>query len=297
MDWLHCNKCLKQPSEGSRNQYYLSECGHVTCHDCVVKTPSPGNSCPYCQARAKLLPIGNKMRPTLMALFQSNAEAAKRISRVSKFQHDHGAILSKLKDATQAQQEKAIQGAKRRMEDMSRELKQMTTEMQQLRLEKTKTAEELERVKSELKRAKQEQQLFQGGANNEWQRQGIDNLFQASGNRRSLVDDTFRLNLDLNSGDKEDAGMLNPSLPPPLSSKRPFHRLAGKGDHFESNYNVLDLLKDNREKMGDNGFLSAKSPMNTNRKQMVSGLDPLGRGDKGGNEGINRKGTTWSAWL
>lgn len=98
-DWIHCNACYRQPSQGV--VFFFSSCGHIVCQKCASTTDKAklDCSCPVCHRKCAFVEINRNLRPELQIFFRNPKDLAtqymKSLSQVLEFQASNRSRLIK----------------------------------------------------------------------------------------------------------------------------------------------------------------------------------------------------------
>ncbi|CAK5067406.1 unnamed protein product [Meloidogyne enterolobii] len=109
-NWVHCNKCLVQPSKNNLS-FWMSSCGHIFCKNCIdaeingcnlsdANTTSVNfQQCFVCNKQVQLIQINRSMRKDLLEMFKPPAsfvgDSLKRAKKIIEFQSMHHQRLFK----------------------------------------------------------------------------------------------------------------------------------------------------------------------------------------------------------
>nr|CAD2140528.1 unnamed protein product [Meloidogyne enterolobii] len=109
-NWVHCNKCLVQPSKNNLS-FWMSSCGHIFCKNCIdaeingcnlsdANTTSVNfQQCFVCNKQVQLIQINRSMRKDLLEMFKPPTsfvgDSLKRAKTIIEFQSMHHQRLFK----------------------------------------------------------------------------------------------------------------------------------------------------------------------------------------------------------
>ncbi|KAJ0183137.1 hypothetical protein K1T71_001113 [Dendrolimus kikuchii] len=86
MDWIHCNKCLKQLDSGII--LHLTSCGHMFCNSCL-ENGSKDNTCVLCCAPCSVIKLAPDMKQEVQDYFTDPEEIMTKACEVLRFQKQH----------------------------------------------------------------------------------------------------------------------------------------------------------------------------------------------------------------
>ncbi|KAJ1370332.1 hypothetical protein KIN20_032035 [Parelaphostrongylus tenuis] len=98
-DWIHCNACYRQPSQGI--VFLFSSCGHIICQKCATTADKTKLecSCPVCQRKCTFVEINRSLRPELQIYFRNPKDLAtqymKTLAQVLEFQASNRSRFTK----------------------------------------------------------------------------------------------------------------------------------------------------------------------------------------------------------
>ncbi|VIO99371.1 Uncharacterized protein BM_BM3025 [Brugia malayi] len=99
-DWIHCNVCIRMPTQGNEQYpFYFTSCGHIICGKCYETAPE--SHCMRCSKRANAVKINRNLRSDLQMYFRNPKELleqyVKNLNAVLDFQSGHRQHLQKAK--------------------------------------------------------------------------------------------------------------------------------------------------------------------------------------------------------
>ncbi|GLV34097.1 nenya [Carabus blaptoides fortunei] len=89
--WIHCNKCLMQPTKSTAVELQITNCGHLFCVKCME--PGKLNKCLVCHAECSTVPVSNSMNPDIAFYFKDTSDMLQKYFQVSEFQNTHATGL------------------------------------------------------------------------------------------------------------------------------------------------------------------------------------------------------------
>jgi hypothetical protein len=197
--------------------------------------------------KVKLLPIGNKLKPSLMVLFQNTADTMKKTVKIARFQQDQCKLLTKAKDVRITEDKKKLELARTDLSQAESEIKCLTAEQVRLKAERDNLKEQVEKLKQEIALSKRMQEREERDST----RQNFDPLFGRNG-----------------AGDNQDPFKHGGCVSGVDGIERP-NEMPMRERDGRSNYNVLDFIKANDRRppspssFGKHAFLPTKTPRMT----------------------------------
>ncbi|CAH1402305.1 unnamed protein product [Nezara viridula] len=150
MDFFHCNNCYVQPGPPLNKKFWLTNCGHSFCHDCI-NTSDP--KCKACLNDCKYMAV-NDMPADLKQLFSDPVKELKKAVKILSIQNKHCQIymeeyVPKL-ESKYVQAKMVVENNKTFIESAKKAIENKNAEIQLLRsqIDKLKTDLENERKKN-----------------------------------------------------------------------------------------------------------------------------------------------------
>lgn len=139
---FHCNNCLEllklfdeAPSTGRRGErvlkQYLTECSHVLCQNCRVKS---NTNCIQCNRPTKFMEISKKM-PKQFQLYFENANVTQMLlANILQFQQNQFELITQKMNDKQEQLEQKCAEALKEAEIAENEWKDQQEEMEKIKI-------------------------------------------------------------------------------------------------------------------------------------------------------------------
>lgn len=83
MDWVHCNNCYIQPGDEEIKKFFITNCGHIYCDECLHK------ECRICHTTFTSIPLTSNMSSEVAVYFQDPVVNLKKQIKILEFQHSH----------------------------------------------------------------------------------------------------------------------------------------------------------------------------------------------------------------
>ncbi|GAB6021395.1 hypothetical protein CHUAL_004002 [Chamberlinius hualienensis] len=135
MDWLHCNHCYAQPKNEDRNNFYVTNCGHLYCTNCVAQA---NGTCRICKRPCRTLSLSSQLDPTIAAYFKECKNMIEQhnheINKVMEFQKKHSNRLLHFYIKKSCELSESLSAAKSKITEQEKEiaaLKQQTNFLRQ----------------------------------------------------------------------------------------------------------------------------------------------------------------------
>lgn len=144
MDFFHCNNCYVQPGPPLNKKFWLTNCGHSFCHDCI-NTSDP--KCKACSNDCKYIAVSD-MPEDLKQLFSDPVKELKKAVKILSIQNKHCQIymeeyVPKL-ESKYVQAKMVIESNKAYIENAKKTVENKNAEIQMLRSQIDKLKAELE---------------------------------------------------------------------------------------------------------------------------------------------------------
>ncbi|VBB32634.1 unnamed protein product [Acanthocheilonema viteae] len=111
-DWIHCNVCIRMPTQGNEQYpFYFTSCGHIICGKCYETAPQ--DHCMRCSKHANAVKINRNLRSDLQMYFRNPKELleqyVKNLNAVLDFQSSHRQHLQKAKQEQAGSSHESVQ--------------------------------------------------------------------------------------------------------------------------------------------------------------------------------------------
>ncbi|KAK3746405.1 hypothetical protein QZH41_018223 [Actinostola sp. cb2023] len=129
-EWVRCNSCCSRPGQ---RRFYLTNCGHLFCEECMKESPE---TCKLCKNPCKAIMLTSQMKPEVEEYFIDIptllSKQQKKLLQVYEFQRTHWKSFVSLHEKQEASMEKMQRGLQRLVE-LEREVALLREENNHLR--------------------------------------------------------------------------------------------------------------------------------------------------------------------
>ncbi|KAK6624824.1 hypothetical protein RUM44_011688 [Polyplax serrata] len=87
MDWVHCNHCYVQPGDVEMKKFYITNCGHTYCNECLQMNKS--KECRVCHIKYTTIPLTSDMNSEVEIYFHDPVKNLRKIIKILEFQQGH----------------------------------------------------------------------------------------------------------------------------------------------------------------------------------------------------------------
>ncbi|CAG9537856.1 unnamed protein product [Cercopithifilaria johnstoni] len=158
-DWIHCNVCIRMPSQGNeQHPFYFTSCGHIICGKCYETAPQ--GHCMRCSKHANAVKINRNLRSDLQMYFRNPKELldqyVKNLNAVLDFQSSHRQHLQKAKQEQAGSSHESIQKkAMKYVISAQLAMKQKTERERKALAEKDSLVREIEKLRHHAQKLEQ----------------------------------------------------------------------------------------------------------------------------------------------
>lgn len=87
MDWVHCNNCYVQPGDVEMKKFFITNCGHIYCDECLQVNQS--KECRICLVKYTAIPLSSNMNSEVEIYFRDPVMNLKKQIKILEFQQSH----------------------------------------------------------------------------------------------------------------------------------------------------------------------------------------------------------------